>query len=149
MSANFPKREELIGMSLNKLRSLVPYDPTDEEILQMVIDSKVVNIPLADKINRMDVPDIKTPEDEAKWQAIIDEREAKIKEQFYPKAPEVVLDEQIKEKEEELKVIEQSITEIAVEVSETTEETPKNEYWCSTCLSKGVRHKKGCPLAEK
>jgi len=74
MRTTFPTREQLQGMSLAQLR-LIDIQDTDEEVLlQEIISAKVVEIPPIAKVYKGDFPDIKTPEEEAKYQAIVNER---------------------------------------------------------------------------
>lgn len=72
-------------MPLSVLRNIDVVDGEEEKLLQEVIDAKVQIAPPVRPINRSDVPDIKTAEEEAKWQAIIDQRVA----DTMPKKPEM------------------------------------------------------------
>lgn len=128
MSANFPTLEELETKSIDEIRSLYPYDSEDEKLMQSVLDKKRVDIPIVDLIDRKDVPDIRTPEEEAKWQKIVDERQAKIDKQF---KGEAYLEKKVEKLEEEKKKLE--------------EPEKGTKIYCAECGSKSpVFHKKGC-----
>lgn len=129
-------------MSIDQLHSQIPYDGDDEKILQEILDARVKPVPMTDKVFRDDVPDIKTKEEEEKWQKIIDERADKIKEQAFGK--EVVLEDNIKKLEEEKAKIEAETPPTEPVVETVSEKKP----WCELCGSMGVRHKKGCPTLQ-
>lgn len=150
MSKNFPSFDELCAMTLDRLRSQIPYDQEDEKLMQEAVNSKVRFIPEQSRAYRNDIPDIKTPEEEAKYQAIIDERELKIRQAKF--GEEVVLEEQIEKLEEEkIKIEEELKVEgelVKTEIPES-QESPISDVKCEICQSKGFRHKKGCPKANK
>ena len=89
----FPTKEQLEEMSLGQLRTLDVQDTDEEALLQEVISAKVTAVPPVAKVFRGDIPDIKTPEDEAKYQAIVNER-AGIKEEV---KAEIVIEEKKEE----------------------------------------------------
>jgi hypothetical protein len=124
-------------MSLGRLRLVDVHDKEEEDMLQEIINSKLVNLPPQGEAFRGDVPDIKTPEQEAEWQAKIDERNAKIKGAYVPTAS-------------------LTPTSLTVEVEGSGELLPSGEIisdpikevgkkFCDKCDSKGGIHKKGCP----
>jgi hypothetical protein len=119
----FPTREELEAMSVEQIKALYPMEPKEEALMQEVIDKKMVNVPILDKLDRSDVPDIRTPQDEAKWQKVLDERQAKIDKQF---KGEAYLEDKLKKLE-----------------AQKAELEPK--VFCEECRSKHPRfHKKTC-----
>ena len=79
---HFPTTEELEKMSIEQIRSLYPQSPQEEVAMQAVLDKKRVNIPIVDMLDRTDVPDIRTPQDEFKWQKVLDERQRTIDVRF-------------------------------------------------------------------
>ncbi len=103
-------------MPIASLRMLDVQDKDEEDILQDVLDYKLSFRPAETvKINTAYIPDIKTPEEEAKWQKIIDE---KVKPKPYATQNQ--------------RTIQESFS------------IDKNERFCEFCDSKGVRHKKDC-----
>ena len=146
-------------MNLDRLRSQIPQDQDDEKLLQEIVDSKFKVNTLHSRVFRSDVPDIKTPEEEAEWQKVIDEREAKIRKQAFGET--VVLEQDIKKMEEEKEKLEAEIeAEIAPEAQKVSSEEIKPEeatetateatetdsaVKCELCGSRGYRHKLGCP----
>lgn len=64
-------------MSIQRLRLLDIVEKDEEALVQEVLNSKIADAPMTDDIFRGDIPDIRTPEEEAKWQKIIDARKAK------------------------------------------------------------------------
>ena len=142
-------------MNLDRLRSQIPQDQDDEKLLQEIVDSKFKVNTLHSRVFRSDVPDIKTPEEEAEWQKVIDEREAKIRKQAFGET--VVLEQDIKKMEEEKEKLEAEIapeaqklpsdeikTEVATETATEATETD-SDVKCELCGSRGYRHKLGCP----
>lgn len=163
MSPHFPSRDELSAMDLDHLRALPVQDMEDEKLLQEIIDSKMINRPLEQKAYNLDAMSavIETPEQEAEWQKIIDERNAEIRKRTF--GEEVVLNEQIEKIEEQQLVIEEELKE---EVKENIENLTvgngdvilddeglhidnKSSVKCELCGTKGFRHKKGCPTLVK
>jgi hypothetical protein len=128
MRNSFYTRQQLSEMPLSVLRNLDIQDAEEEAMIQEIVNIKVGNMPLPHKaINRSDVPDIQTPEEEEKWQGIIDERERKLRETLT------------------------SATIPGVEISgnpPTIEYPEKKKMGCDKCGSKGWRHKAGCELAK-
>jgi hypothetical protein len=75
-------REELEAMTVRQLR-LIDIRSTEEEALVQAILNKKMALRKPDvKVNRSDAPDIKTPEQEAEYQKVIDAREARVKERL-------------------------------------------------------------------
>ena len=74
MSNRFPSRDQLSAMNLDQLHALVPMDIEDEMAVQEIIDARFKPKAPIQKVFRDDVPDIKTVEEEAEWQKIIDQR---------------------------------------------------------------------------
>jgi hypothetical protein len=149
-------------MSLHKLRLLDVSDKEEEAILQEVISGKVANIPVYDEVDKSGIPDIKTPEEEAKYQAILDEREQKIrnmtvseeipeelrktpteiKQEIQQKEKDIAqLDGEIEQKEKELAEVHD---EVLVESPSETVLVPNEKVFCEFCDSKGGRHKANC-----
>lgn len=132
-------REQLDAMSIKSLKSLDISSPDEEKMIQDIISSKSSSvIHQAVKFNQNKVPDIKNPEDEKEWQTKIDSFnsdhtpiEAKITE------AEKVLGEVRAET-----VSETLVVPTVVQVSDGEIIKP----FCDKCTSKGIRHKKDCPL---
>lgn len=74
MRNTFPTKEQLLGMSLAQLKLIDIQEKDEEVLLQEVISSKEVETPPVGKVFRGDIPDITTPEQEAKYQEVIDKR---------------------------------------------------------------------------
>lgn len=72
-------REELESMTIRQLRLIDIRDKEEEEIVQEILNKRLAAKRPEVKINRSDAPDIKTPEQEAAYQKVLDEREARIK----------------------------------------------------------------------
>ena len=152
---HFPTTEELEKMSIEQIRSLYPQSPQEEVAMQAVLDKKRVNIPIVDMLDRTDVPDIRTPQDEAKWQKVLDERQRTIDVRF---KGEAFLEKELADLEkqrEELGFEEETPVEIPeVPVEEVKIEEPKVELkleekvrkvHCEECGSKSPAfHKVGC-----
>jgi hypothetical protein len=81
-------KEELMAMPLVALRGIDVDTPQQQELLQEIVNIKLAGMPVQRPVYRKDVPDIQTPQEEAKWQEIMRQREAKIRNQDVP-APEV------------------------------------------------------------
>ena len=144
MSKNFPTLEKLESMSVEEIKALYPVEPADEALMQQVLDKKRVNIPIVDLLDRSDVPDIRTPQDEAKWQKILDERQNKIDVQF---KGEAYLENKLEKLEEKKRELEPEVPFIeAVEQSITQLENSKiKKVFCEECGSKSPAfHRKGC-----
>lgn len=75
----FPTKEELRSMSLARLRLIDVKNIDEETIVQEIVNEKTKILPPTQEISRKGIPDIKTPEEEAKFQKVIDERIAKIR----------------------------------------------------------------------
>lgn len=140
MTPAFPSRDQLCAMPLNRLRLVDVHDKEEEDLLQEIINSKLVNLPPQGEAFRGDVPDIKTPKQEAEWQAKIDERNAEIKGRYVPTATvdSAIAPTNTVEIEGSGEVLPNG--EI---ISEPTKEVGKK--FCEFCDSKGGIHKKGCP----
>ena len=85
MAFNYTK-EQLMAMPLNKLRLIDINSKEEEDLVQAVVRLKEVQNPPQTPVNTLDVPDIKTAEDEAKWQKILDDRRAGLKPQVEVKS---------------------------------------------------------------
>ncbi len=72
-------REQLMTMPLVAIRGLDIDTPQQQELVQEVVNIKLASLPVQRPIYRKDVPDIQTPQEEARWQTIINAREAKIR----------------------------------------------------------------------
>jgi len=74
MRNNFPNREQLMGMSLAQLRLIDIQEKDEEELLQEIVLLKEVDMPPIANVYRGDIPDIKTPQEEAHFQDVINQR---------------------------------------------------------------------------
>jgi hypothetical protein len=133
-------------MSLERLRLVDVHDKEEELLLQEIVNSKLSVLPPQGEAFRGDVPDIKTPEQEAEWQAKIDQRNTEIKDRYSP-APDSTVGAPNTDipstTAEEPKPTETPVElPILGEVPGPTEEIKK---FCDQCDSKGGIHKKGCP----
>jgi hypothetical protein len=124
-------------MSLERLRLVDVHDKEEELLLQEIVNSKLAVLPPQGEVNRSDVPDIKTPEQEAEWQAKIDERNAAIKNRYAP-APDSTSGAPNSDIP--------STTAVLPVLGEVPGDATKVKRFCDQCDSKGVRHKKECPL---
>ena len=84
----FPTKEELLQLPVAKLRLVDVHNKEEENLLQAVISLKDAQNPPKMEIKTIDVPDIKTAEEEAKWQKILDDRRAGLKPQVEVKSDE-------------------------------------------------------------
>lgn len=87
----FPTTEELNEMTIKQLKSLDIQNAQEEGAVQAVLDTKLQDAPIEHQVFRGDIPDIKTKEDEEKWQKIIDDREASHRPQDHVEETEVDL----------------------------------------------------------
>ena len=85
---SFPTKEELLQLPVAKLRLVDVHNKEEENLLQAVISLKDAQNPPKMEIKTIDVPDIKTAEEEAKWQKILDDRRAGLKPQVEVKSDE-------------------------------------------------------------
>jgi hypothetical protein len=138
-SSRFPSREQLMEMSITSLRNLDIQDQQEEALLQEVLNEKVRTSVIIEDIKTSDVPEIQTPEQEAEWQSILDQRrkEARVRMGIVDESTVVV--EKTAEVKEEISEIEKEIEEL------------KGERFCTYCTSKGKVHKKDCtrPIIEE
>ena len=74
MRNSFPSEEELGGMSLTRLRMLDIQEKDEEELVQKIVSAKEAKNPPIAKVFRGDFPDINSPEQEAQYQKIVNER---------------------------------------------------------------------------
>ena len=148
MSNRFPSRDQLSAMSLDMLHSQIPYDKDDENALQEILDARFRPNIIQDRVYRGDVPDIRTKEEEEKWQKIIDERTDKIK--AVAIGEENVIKQNIaKMEEEKAKLAEELKIETIQGVAEV-EPVKEKKVYCDLCGSKSPAfHKKGCPTLTK
>lgn len=136
-------KEILDLMSAKEIRTIDITSPEDEELIQAALLSKSVISQPSVRFNHNAVPDIKSPEQEKEWQGKIDSFnldhspiEAKIA--VAEKELETVKSEIV----EVVSVVVPSIDPIGLGTVTSTDPTP----FCDKCDSKGVRHKKVCPL---
>ena len=133
MSANFPTKEKLETMSIDQIRAQFPYDPEDEKVMQEVLDKKKLNVPLMDMVDKSDIPDIRTPEDEQKWQKIVDERQAAVDKRFKGEA-------YLEKKVEDLKEEKAKLEEAVIVKNEV-----KKKVYCDECGTHSTGfHRKSC-----
>ena len=102
MAFNYTK-EQLMAMPLNKLRLIDINSKEEEDLVQAVVRLKEVQNPPQTPVNTLDVPDIKTAEEEAKWQKILDDRRAGLKPQVEVKSDESGIE--IKVEQAEVKAV--------------------------------------------
>ncbi len=88
-NTEFYSREQLMTMPLVALRGVDIDTPEQASMVQEVVNIKLASLPVQRPIYRKDVPDIQTPEEEARWQTIINQREAKIRNQGIPSSEPV------------------------------------------------------------
>ncbi len=105
-------KDELMSFPLARLRLIDVVNAEDEKVLQEVVSLKMSQMPSDTPVQRIDVPDIKTKEEEERWQKVIDERNAKLKPQVEVKADESGIDIKIEQKEEELKQIQEEVKSV-------------------------------------
>jgi hypothetical protein len=74
MRNTFPSREQLMGMSLAQLKLIDVQEQDEEKLLQEIISAKELLNPPLEKVFRGDIPDITTPEQEVKYQEVINKR---------------------------------------------------------------------------
>ena len=139
MSSNFPSRDELSSRSLDWVKSQIPYDKDDEDLMQEIVDSKQKLVKSQSKVYKQDIhkeiDDLVfslTPEKEKELQKKIDKREAA----------------QAKKEGREYKPVVEEPVEPEVAVPDPVEAKFPGA-WCELCGSKGVRHKLGCPTLTK
>lgn len=138
-------KEDLQKMTVKELKLIDIKDPQDEKIINEIIASRAqVNQPVV-KFNYSKVPDIKTPAQEAEWQA-------KVTEFNLSQTP---VEAKIAVAEKELATVQAVVEEVKVEVAPEPIVTPTVvqvadgkiiKPFCDKCDSKGVSHKKVCPL---
>lgn len=124
--------EELRQLSIKQLRNIDVDSPEYETLVNQVVNEKLVVAPIEYKINRKDIPDIRTPEEEAVYQKVINERES----EFRPK-------EEILEVTDESSVVLEDKEPEIIKPTVVVVDAPKR--FCDSCDSKGRFHKSGCP----
>ncbi len=72
-------REQLMAMPLVAIKRLDIDTPSQQELVQEIVNIKLADLPVQRPVYRKDIPDIQTPEQEMQWQEIIKQREAKIR----------------------------------------------------------------------
>ncbi len=134
-------REELEKLPIKILKGLDISSPEEEKLIQEIILSKAVIAQPVVKFNKL-IPDIKSPEDEKQWQDKIDAFNLQ-------NAP---VEAKIVSAEKTLEIVNAMVHEQVPEVVTPTVVTVKDgeiiKPFCDKCDSKGVRHKKVCPLFE-
>ena len=110
--------EQLMAMPLNKLRLIDINSKEEEDLVQAVVRLKEVQNPPQTPVNTLDVPDIKTAEEEAKWQKILDDRRAGLKPQVEVKSDESGIE--IKVEQAEVKAVEGFKCETCGKISKTS-----------------------------
>lgn len=88
----FPTLEEMKGMTIGELKALDIMSKEEEDNVQKILTLKMKDAPVPQQVFRGDVPDIKTKEEELRWQAIIDKREASLRPGDHVQETEVDLD---------------------------------------------------------
>jgi len=134
-------RAQLMTLPIHRLRNLDISTIEEEKMVQEVVNLRVRTAPVKEQIFRRDIPDIKTKEEEEKWQAIVDQRYDELKDKRTADTDENIGDpfsEPIGDPVPQLDAI-GTLPEAPVAVLKT---------FCDSCDSKGVRHKKICPKAK-
>ena len=86
---NFPTLEQLKDMSINQIKALDIQSKEEEDAVQKILTIKMKDAPVPHQVYRGDVPDIRTKEDELKWQKIITARENSLRPQDHVQETEV------------------------------------------------------------
>ena len=115
---SFPTKDEMMQMSVAKLRLIDINNKEEEDLVQAVVRLKEVQNPPQTPVNTLDVPDIKTAEEEAKWQKILDDRRAGLKPQVEVKSDESGIE--IKVEQAEVKAVEGFKCETCGKISKTS-----------------------------
>jgi hypothetical protein len=149
MRITFPTREQLDAMSISRLRGIDIAEKDEELLVQEIINRKTAALPPdPEKIKSNDVPDISTPEEEEKWQKILDERRAAVKARSIVNVDALPEDEGITNQPSQESVPENAqvtATDASAITSVPLEDTGIK---CEVCGSKSSRHKKDCPEAK-
>jgi len=175
LRSDFPSRERLMTMPINRLRQVDIHNLEEEEIVAEILSARMAKLPPQRKV-KLRVPDINTPEEEKIWQARIDrlqakQRKATLKESvdgeetkplntedvFHGPNGDVELAEEEKLEDEQLdnqssendssgKVISDDGNTAGDEIEEDEEDEEDTQpVLCVACGSKSRRHKKNCP----
>ena len=115
---SFPTKDEMMQMSVAKLRLIDINNKEEEDLVQAVVRLKEVQNSPQTPVNTLDVPDIKTAEEEAKWQKILDDRRAGLKPQVEVKSDESGIE--IKVEQAEVKAVEGFKCETCGKISKTS-----------------------------
>lgn len=139
-------KEELMKMPLKIVRGLDIRTADEEALIQEVVNSRASIAQPVVKFNQI-VPDIKTAEQEQEWQKKID----KFNEENTPIEAKIVNAEKMLEGVKEIiETVQVAPTEVppVVPTVVTVSNGEIIKPFCDKCDSKGVRHKKVCPLYE-
>lgn len=110
--------KDIIHLSPKHLRLLDAQTPEDEQVIQVVLNQKLKVLPPEQAITTKGIPDITSPEEEARWQKVMDERVAKAKKLLFSEnESEGISDESDTN----------SIESIVETIQESLSETPVNE----------------------
>jgi hypothetical protein len=151
MRSSFPTREELSTYSITKLRLIDIHEKDEEELIQEILNAKLAVSPLEQPVYVGDIPDIKTPEEEAKWQKIVDERTAAKRPTIFQQTVENIESEEVVNIDNQLtpENSPEVIQETPVQVEEEEIEMEGLTVKCLLCGAKTKRHKKECPTLLK
>jgi len=154
--------DELRAMPLDVLRNKLTdiiggiSSPEEEQILQSIVSEKMlsgnmnVNLDFRIGINTdvLGVDAIQSPEDEAKAQAIIDQRvaafKARMQSQALQMAPQAQIAPPVIETTPEVVSTPEVKNESEVKVEETSHLSSETKARCQYCPTKGMRHYKSC-----
>jgi len=145
---NFPTVEQLEAMPSSRLRQIDIETQEQEGIIQRILNSRIATEPLSQPLN-IRVPDITNGEQEAHWQAILDAEKARVKAQLHVDDLPLGLVEHDVPKEfivpDDSSV--PGVEELPKEQTPAIETEIKASVapFCTSCDSKGGRHKKDCP----
>lgn len=121
-------QEELESLTVHQLRSLDIDSQEEEHRVQAVLNKKLQNTAVEQQVYRGDIPDIKTKEDELKWQKVIDERENSLRPKDKIQETSVdlgsVSEEELEDEDEEEKTEEELEEEIDTLTKEKEELVP-------------------------
>lgn len=140
MRGSFPTREQLGAMTIKQLRNVDIREGDEEAVVQEILNQKVRVAPLEMTINfGTDKTDIKTVEQEAEMQEVIDARVKDARER---------LSGAMLEPEQTPTSSPEEVPPAPVEIGDAPLPDPTviaEAPFCDSCDSKGGRHKKDCP----
>jgi hypothetical protein len=142
------KKEDLEQMTIKQLRLIDIKEVEDEGLVQNILNDKLKNLAPVVEVNRKDAPDIKTPEEEQKYQREIDERIARIKERTLSSInPNIEVGQQsVTETKVDSSIIsEEKLSSVPTELSTDQADAQYPKIYCEECQSKRKgKHRKHC-----